>query len=110
MSNIDELLRSFGTIPRESTEGSTGMPGKEAVADNKKSSTANILLKSFENIPRQEKSSREDAAIADMKELVEYLEKTVKGTVQETDKQKIRQKKEEYQKSIKILADMLLKG
>ena len=45
-----------------------------------------------------------------MKELVEYLEKTVKGTVQETDKQKIRQKKEEYQKSIKILADMLLKG
>ncbi len=102
MSNIDELLRSFGTIPRESTEGSTGTPGKEAVADK--------LLKSFENIPRQEKPSREDAAIADMKELVEYLEKTVKGTVQETDKQKIRQKKEEYQKSIKILADMLLKG
>ena len=46
MSNIDELLRSFGTIPRESTEGSTGTPGKEAVADK--------LLKSFENIPRQE--------------------------------------------------------
>ena len=88
----DDILKMYENIPREA-----------------KKKDAEKNLKSFETIPRKEKVSREDTAIADIKELVQYLEKQVKGTLQETDKQKIRQKKEEYKKSLEILSGVLLK-
>lgn len=68
------------------------------------------LLQSFETIPREATVSKEKAAIADTKELVQYLEKMVDGTLQEIDRQKIRQKKEEYGKSIELLTEMLLES
>ena len=96
----DDILKMYETIPREKRDGNTEISDKNYVGK---------LLKSFETIPRKEKVSREDTAIADIKELVQYLEKQVKGTLQETDKQKIRQKKEEYKKSLEILSGVLLK-
>lgn len=67
------------------------------------------LLKSFDTIPREKRISPEDVAIADMRELVRYLEKQVKGTLQETDRQRIMQKKGEYGKSIELLTEALFK-
>ena len=74
-----------------------------------KQDSADKLLQSFETIPREAAVSKDKAAIADIKELVQYLEKMVDGTLQEIDRQKIRQKKEEYGKSIELLTEMLLK-
>ena len=100
----DDILNMFETIPRESKKKDTEKTANKETLNNPLN-----LLKSFETIPRKEKVSREDTAIADIKELVQYLEKQIKGTLQETDKQKIRQKKEEYKKSLEILSGILLK-
>ena len=96
----DDILKMYENIPREAKKKDAEKNGNKETLNK---------LKSFETIPRKEKVSREDTAIADIKELVQYLEKQVKGTLQETDKQKIRQKKEEYKKSLEILSGVLLK-
>ncbi|HJC10636.1 MAG TPA: hypothetical protein H9935_07435 [Candidatus Blautia merdigallinarum] len=106
----DDILKMYENIPREAKKKDAEKNGnKETLNKPLNLSFSDELLKSFETIPRKEKVSREDTAIADIKELVQYLEKQVKGTLQETDKQKIRQKKEEYKKSLEILSGVLLK-
>ena len=106
----DDILKMFGSIPRESDKKEEKEDNKETVNRSLHSGLADDMLKSFETIPRQDKTSKEDAAIADIKEMVQYLEKQVKGTLQESDKQKIRQKKEAYKASIEILSGILLKS
>ena len=106
----DDILKMYENIPREAKKKDAEKNGnKETLNKPLNLSFLDELLKSFETIPRKEKVSREDTAIADIKELVQYLEKQIKGTLQETDKQKIRQKKEEYKKSLEILSGILLK-
>lgn len=96
----DDILRMFETIPRETRNKDTEKTCEKDSADER--------LKSSETITRQAKVTKEGAAVADIKELVQYLEKMVDGTLQDSDKQNIRKKTAEYQKSIGILVGMLL--
>ena len=92
----DDILKMYENIPREAKKKDAEKNGnKETLNKPLNLSFLDELLKSFETIPRKEKVSREDTAIADIKELVQYL--------------KIRQKKEEYKKSLEILSGVLLK-
>ena len=67
------------------------------------SNIEDILLASFEEIPREPKKNREAKALDDMKVLLDYLGKLTNGTLTEAEKQQIRTQKEEYQESIEIL-------
>ena len=90
----DDILKMYENIPREAKKKDAEKNGnKETLNKPLNLSFLDELLKSFETIPRKEKVSREDTAIADIKELVQYL----------------RQKKEEYKKSLEILSGVLLK-
>ncbi|HIS48600.1 MAG TPA: hypothetical protein IAB46_13815 [Candidatus Scybalocola faecigallinarum] len=110
MDVVSESLGINESIPRESDKKEEKEDNKGTVNWSLHSGLMDDMLKSFETIPRQDKTSKEDAAIADIKEMVQYLEKQVKGTLQESDKQKIRQKKESYKASIEILSGILLKS
>lgn len=107
----NDLLKMYECIPRDSKKKETEKDGnKENVNMSLISDFADEIIKSYETIPRQDKIYKEDAAIADVKEMVLYLEKQVKGTLQESDKQKIRQKKAAYKASIETLSAILLKS
>lgn len=67
------------------------------------SNIEDILLASFEEIPREPKKSREAKALDDMKVLLDYLGKLTNGALTEAEKKQIRTQKEEYQESIEIL-------
>ena len=70
----DDILKMYENIPREAKKKDAEKNGnKETLNKPLNLSFLDELLKSFETIPRKEKVSREDTAIADIKELVQYL-------------------------------------
>lgn len=105
-NDLDDVAKTTG-IPFDVVQKMDGILS-EFSEKNKIYDSIDRLLKSFDTIPREKRVSPEDVAIADMRELVRYLEKQVKGTLQDTDRQRIMQKREEYGKSIELLTEALL--
>lgn len=72
------------------------------------------MLKSFEEIPRDSekagKNREEIQAVRDLKELLEFLEKQMKGIVTEQDRKNLLQKKEKIEEGIQVLREYLSKN
>lgn len=76
------------------------------------------MLEDYKKIPRdvelQESSekpkekSKEELAIQDMRELLDYMDKKITGRMTEQDKGKIRHKIDRWERSIKILRDAFI--
>ena len=84
------------------------------------------LLEDYQNIPRDEerskvgrgstegakkkvkKKSAEEVAIGDMRELLDFVEKKITGKLTEQDKGHMKQRAEEWRKSIDILRKALI--
>lgn len=107
-NNLDDISAKTG-IPLDVVRNIDSILS-EFSEKNKIYDSIDRLLKSFDTIPREKRISPEDVAIADMRELVRYLEKQVKGTLQETDRQRIMQKRGEYGKSIELLTEVLFRN
>ncbi len=90
MNNLEKMLQMFETIPRENE--------KAKAPDTAQGSETT------------RKMSKEEKAIADMRELLQYLEKQVKGTLDKADKEKMSGKRKEFQESIAILRDVVSKN
>lgn len=106
-NDLDDVAKTTG-IPLDVVKKMDGILS-EFSEKNKIYNSIDRLLNSFDTIPREKRVSPEDVAIADMRELVRYLEKQVKGTLQEIDRQRIMQKREEYGKSIELLTEVLFR-
>ena len=102
MSYIDEMIKSF-EIPREGQKGAAS--GKENSRE-KNGSAADMHSASYGNTEqetkqgaasgtgKEEEDSKELKAIRDMRRVLYFLEKKVRGTLSEADRQEIKENRE----------------
>lgn len=105
------------------------------VEDKIMGSFEEILLKTFENMPREQKmkafeansdeeipkgstknkkkeaaeKSREEAAIQDMRRVLYFMEKKLKGEMSESDKEEIKKSTDRWKESMEVLRQNILK-
>lgn len=75
------------------------------------------MLEDYKKIPRDmvlnessekpKEKSKEELAVQDMRELLDYMDKKITGRMTEQDKRQIRDKIDRWEKSIKILRGFL---
>lgn len=63
------------------------------------------ILNDFENIPRGKRLSKEELAVQDIRQLLDYIEKKINGTLNESDKAFIEERTKQWKESLKILKD-----
>ncbi|MBM6753047.1 hypothetical protein H6A65_16425 [Mediterraneibacter glycyrrhizinilyticus] len=81
-------------------------------------SIAEKMLDDYKKIPRDmepkesldkpEEKSKEELAVQDMREFLDYMDKKITGKLTEQDKRQIRYKIDQWEKSIKILRDAFI--
>lgn len=110
----DLFLKSFKEIPRAEQK-----VGKDSAkeSDSKQGKDMDKLLGTYEKIPREKKektdmalnadkeTSKEELAIRDMRRILYFLEKKVRGTLAESDEQEIKASREQWENSMKILCE-----
>lgn len=101
MSFTDEMLRSFEELPRETGEGKDSGRESGRKALGTEASTADVEAVSAPG--KGEGTSREEKAIRDMRRVLFFLEKKVRGTLSGADRQEIRDSTEEWTESMEVL-------
>lgn len=100
MGSFEEiLLKTFENIPREQN-----MKAFEANSDKE-------IPKAFTKIKKKEavEKSREEAAIQDMRRVLYFMEKKLKGEMSESDKEEIKKSTERWKESMEVLRQNILK-
>lgn len=96
------LLEDYKKLPRDEKKMST------EEMENKKAEIRQRLME--DSVPDADTHrSTEQMAVQDMRELLDFVEKKVTGKLTEQEKGQIEQKAEQWQKSIAILRESILK-
>lgn len=112
--DMRKMLGSYEEIPREGQKKSN--PAKENSLEMPKSDLEK-MMNSYEKVPREEQKKtdpvqkktegivKEVKAIQDMRRILYLLEKKIRGTLAEADKQEIRESMERWEGSMEILCE-----
>ena len=96
----EKMLETFRNIPRDSVLKAIGSAPGQYEKDqikNEKSAGKNQIQK-----------SKEELAVQDMRELLDYVDKKVTTNLTDQDKEYANQKADQWRKSISILRNILL--
>lgn len=96
----EKMLETFRNIPRDSVLKIIGSAPGQYEKDqikNEKSAGKNQIQK-----------SKEELAVQDMRELLDYVDKKVTENLTDQDKEYVKQKADQWRKSISVLRNILL--
>ena len=96
----EKMLETFRNIPRDSVLKAIGSAPGQYEKDqikNEKSAGKNQIQK-----------SKEELAVQDMRELLDYVDKKVTENLTDQDKEYVKQKADQWRKSISVLRNILL--
>ena len=108
----DKLLKTFEEIPREKQDRGVSV---EETGRKRAEKDIDRLLETYKEVPREGQKKpgqvledangrqKEEQAIRDMRRILYFIEKKIRGTLAEADQQEIKASTEQWEESMKVL-------